>query len=120
MYIGTRLLLTGLIAYFPVNTPVFSPSAIRSSSLARFAAAMYSRASCSLSLPAISDSTSGCSGATTIDVDCEGDALGATDPVALHRLDPLRPMLQGLNIVEQTVGVVGDLQEPLRQVFVHH
>ena len=39
-------------------------------------------------------------------------ALGAADPVALARLDRLRPV-DGLEIVEQRLRVVGDPEEPL-------
>ena len=39
-------------------------------------------------------------------------AVRAPDPVALHRHDPLGP-LHVLQVVEQPVGVVGDLEEPL-------
>ena len=42
--------------------------------------------------------------------------LGATDPVALHRLDPLGPV-QIVDVVQQLLGVVGDLEEPLLQVL---
>ena len=40
-------------------------------------------------------------------------ALGAPDPVALHRHDVLGPALEQLEVGEQAVGVVGDLEEPL-------
>ncbi len=42
-------------------------------------------------------------------------ALGAADPVALHRLDVRRP-LDAVEIVQQAVGVVGDAEEPLLQL----
>jgi hypothetical protein len=42
-------------------------------------------------------------------------ALGAADPVALHRQDALGPRLEQRHLVEQRVGVVGDLEEPLRR-----
>ena len=47
----------------------------------------------------------------------EGDlgALGAADPVALHRLDVMRPV-DRLEIVQQAVGVVGDAEEPLLEL----
>ena len=47
--------------------------------------------------------------------DAEGDAraLRAADPVALHRQHPLGPVLDQLHLVEQLLGVVGDLEEPL-------
>ena len=46
----------------------------------------------------------------------EGDlrALRAADPVALHRLD-VRGPVDVVEVVEQPVGVVGDLEEPLLQ-----
>ena len=47
----------------------------------------------------------------------EGDlrALRAPDPVALHRLD-VRGPLDGVEVVEQAVGVVGDAEEPLLEL----
>ena len=42
-------------------------------------------------------------------------ALGAADPVALHRHDVLRPV-DRLEVVEQPVGVVGDAEEPLLEL----
>ena len=44
-------------------------------------------------------------------------ALGAADPVALHRQHALGPVLERVHLVEQRVGVVGDLEVPLRQVL---
>ena len=43
-------------------------------------------------------------------------ALRPADPVPLHRQDPLGPRLEGRHLVEQLVGVLGDPEEPLRQV----
>ena len=43
-------------------------------------------------------------------------ALAAPDPVPLHRDDPLGPVDQLVHVVEQALRVVGDLEEPLRQV----
>ena len=41
-------------------------------------------------------------------------ALGAADPVGLHRADALGPLaLELLEVVEQLLGVVGDLEVPL-------
>ena len=40
-------------------------------------------------------------------------AHAAPDPVALHRLDRIRPSRQVIETVQQLLGVVGDLQEPL-------
>ena len=82
--------------------------------------------------------TSGCSGASTTKVmpklvsgrvvytviglawragdgQVELGPLGAPDPVALHGLDPLRP-LQVVEGGEQLVGVGGDAEEPLLEV----
>ncbi len=42
-------------------------------------------------------------------------ALGSSDPVALHDLDLLGPG-QLVEVVEQLVGVVGDLEEPLLEI----
>ncbi len=42
-------------------------------------------------------------------------ALGSADPVALHDLDLLGPG-QAVQVVEQLLGVVGDLEEPLLEV----
>jgi hypothetical protein len=42
-------------------------------------------------------------------------ALGAADPVALHRDDVVRPLDRG-EIVEQAIGVVGDPEEPLLEL----
>ena len=42
-------------------------------------------------------------------------ALGAPDPVALHRLDVLGPV-DRVEIVKQPLGVVGDPQEPLLEL----
>ncbi len=43
-------------------------------------------------------------------------ALGAADPVALHRDHVLGPALEQLEVVEQAVGVVGDPEEPLLEI----
>ena len=43
-------------------------------------------------------------------------ALGATDPVSLHLLDALGPAGELLQIVEQLLGILGDLEVPLLQV----
>ena len=43
-------------------------------------------------------------------------ALGATDPVGLHLLDALGPAGELLQIVEQLLGVLGDLEVPLLKV----
>ena len=43
-------------------------------------------------------------------------ALGATDPVGLHLLDALGPAGELLQVVEQLLGVLGNLEVPLLQV----
>ncbi len=50
--------------------------------------------------------------------DREGDfgALGTADPVALHQLDGLGP-IDAVEIGEKAIGVVGDFEEPLLEVF---
>ena len=54
-----------------------------------------------------------------LDGDVELDALGPADPVALHRLDPLRPV-DRVEVVEQLLGVVGDAEHPLVEVAPDH
>ncbi len=49
------------------------------------------------------------------DLKVELGPLGPADPVALHDLDPLGPV-EGVQVVEELVGVVGDLEEPLLEV----
>ncbi len=53
--------------------------------------------------------------------DAEADlrALGAADPVALHRLDRVRPV-DPVQVVGQAVGVRGDPHHPLLQVPAEH
>ena len=48
--------------------------------------------------------------------ECHLGALGAADPVALHRLDVLGP-LDRVEVVEQAVGVVGDPELPLLELL---
>ena len=43
-------------------------------------------------------------------------ALGTTDPVGLHLLDALGPAGELLQVVEQLLGVIGNLEVPLLQV----
>ena len=50
-----------------------------------------------------------------LDGDVELDALGPADPVALHDLDPLRPV-DRVEVVEELLGVVGDAEHPLLEV----
>src|SRR5829696_6037631 len=53
-------------------------------------------------------------GAVVFDLEPDPGALGAPDPVPLQRLDPLGPVYMGE--VQELLGVVRDLEEPLRQV----
>src|SRR5215218_2195574 len=55
-------------------------------------------------------------GAVVFDLEPDPGALGAPDPVPLQRLDPLGPVYMGE--VQELLGVVRDLEEPLRQVFL--
>ena len=48
----------------------------------------------------------------------ELEALAPPDPVLLHRLNALGPAGQLCKIGEQLVGIVRDLKEPLREVFL--
>ena len=50
-------------------------------------------------------------------LDPEPGAFGAADPVALHGPHPVRPLFELLQVGEQPIGVVGDPEEPLRQVL---
>ena len=47
-------------------------------------------------------------------------AGGASDPVGLHGAHPLRPALQLGQVIEQGVGVGGDLEKPLAQLALLH
>ena len=47
-------------------------------------------------------------------------ALGAADPVRLLLLDAVGPAIQGIQVVQQLLGVVGDLEVPLGQVALLH
>ena len=51
-----------------------------------------------------------------IDRELDFQAFAAADPVALHGLDRLRPARQAVQFVQQFLGVVGDAQEPLRDL----
>ena len=44
-------------------------------------------------------------------------ALGAADPVPLHREHALRPRLEQLHLLEQAVGVRRDAEEPLLEIL---
>ena len=56
----------------------------------------------------------------TVDIEADVDPFGATNPVALHGLDHLRPAFQIVDVVEQLFGIVGDLDEPLGDLFLLH
>ena len=45
-------------------------------------------------------------------------ALRAADPVALHGHDVVGPGLEDREVVEEPVGVVGDLEEPLLELLL--
>jgi hypothetical protein len=47
-------------------------------------------------------------------------AQGFADPVALHGDDPLRPVVQTVQVGQQFFGVGGDLEEPLLQLLQDH
>src|SRR5919107_2317010 len=55
-------------------------------------------------------------GTVVFDLEPDPGSLGAPDPVPLQRLDPLGPVYVGE--VQQLLGVVRDLEEPLRQVLL--
>ena len=46
----------------------------------------------------------------------EAQPSGAADPVFLHQFDLVRPLIERLEPVDQIVGEIGDLQEPLVQL----
>src|SRR4051812_13764398 len=54
--------------------------------------------------------------ASTLNREPHPRALGTPDPVALHREDLFGPLAELAHVVEQLVGVLRDLQEPLFQV----
>ncbi|MNM85287.1 hypothetical protein D3C81_973990 [compost metagenome] len=49
-------------------------------------------------------------------VELDFQAFGTTNPVALHGLDRIRPARQFIQAVQQLLGVIGDAQEPLRDL----
>ena len=53
-------------------------------------------------------------------VETEFQTFAAADPVALHGLYPVGPALQLVQIIQQLFGIVGDLEEPLAQLFLLH
>ncbi len=48
------------------------------------------------------------------ELETDQEAFGATDPVALHRLDRFRPTVELVEVVQQFIGIGGDAHEPLR------
>ena len=56
----------------------------------------------------------------TLDSEADVDPFGAANPVALHGLDHFRPAFQIVDVAEQLFGVVGDLDEPLGDLFLFH
>src|SRR3989338_7696990 len=44
-------------------------------------------------------------------------ALTLPDPVALHGLDALRPVLELAEVIEKLLGIVRNLEEPLGEIF---
>ena len=55
-------------------------------------------------------------GIDAVDGNPEPGALGPADPVPLHGADPVRPVVQMIEVIEESIGVVGDLEEPLGKV----
>ncbi len=51
-----------------------------------------------------------------VEREADQQALGAADPVLLHQPDFLRPALQRVERRQQVLGVVADLEEPLREL----
>lgn len=55
----------------------------------------------------------------SLDLEVDVGADGAADPVALHADDLRRPeALELVQVIEQPVGVVGDLEVPLRELLL--
>ena len=42
------------------------------------------------------------------------------DPVRLHGPHPFRPAIQQGQVIKQSIGIVGDLEKPLAQIFLFH
>ena len=58
---------------------------------------------------------------TIFDHEVDPGALGAADPVALHGQHPLRPAIDKIiHVVQQPLGVLGDLEVPLGQQSLGH
>src|SRR3546814_17939264 len=49
--------------------------------------------------------------ATVFHREADLQSFGATDPVALHGLDRLRPVIEPIQAVQQLLRVIGDLEE---------
>ena len=134
--------MTGLTTLRPSGTPVFSrSSAPRSSADSRATRSTYSRTAPSaggagdepleLGVLGGEDEEGGAEervGAGGEDREVELEllaaeddlgALGAADPVALHRDHVLGPGLEQVEVGEQALGVVGDLEEPLLELALH-
>ena len=52
---------------------------------------------------------------TALQREADFDALRASDPVALHRLDLVWPFVELVQIIQQLFGVICNLHEPLGQ-----
>ncbi len=48
----------------------------------------------------------------------QGDAVAATDPIALHGAHAVRPFIQAVQIVQERLRVVRGLEEPLRELLL--
>ena len=48
------------------------------------------------------------------EAEAELQAAALADPILLHHADLLGPLIERLQPVEQVLGEIGDLQEPLR------
>ena len=64
----------------------------------------------------ISDLALGVRRRLRIEREADQQAFGAADPVLLHQPDFFRPAVERLQRVEQVLAVVGDGEEPLRQL----
>ncbi len=57
---------------------------------------------------------------SSLDLEANLRALGSADPILLHEPDLLRPALEGGQRLQQLLGIVGDLEEPLRELALLH
>ena len=53
-------------------------------------------------------------------VEAEFQTFGTADPVLLHGFDALGPAGNLVHVLQQLIGVIGDLEEPLAQAFLVH